>query len=127
MNTHSKTLLRFAALFGLIGAMMGGHMAGAGSYAFRPIHAHILVVGWLTLFGWAVFYKVFRISENFMTRLQVRTAIVGSVGLTAGMWLYMVKPFPLPEAFTLILYIGGGVALLVSFLVFFLITLSVRD
>lgn len=126
MKNNSLVLLRFASIFGLIGAFLGAHMAGAGSYAFRPVHAHILVVGWLSLFAWAVFYKVFQIEQSILTRIHVWTAIIGSTGLTFGMWLYMVKPFPLPEGVTLIFYIGGGVALLVSFIVFFLITLFTK-
>ncbi|KPH77846.1 MULTISPECIES: hypothetical protein [Bacillaceae] len=127
MNKNSKILLRFAGVFGLIGAILGAHMAGSGSYAFRPVHAHILVVGWLTLFGWAVFYKVFQTKETVLTKLHVWSAMIGSVGLTVGMWLYMVKPFNLPEGVTLLLYIGGGVALLWSFLMFFLITLFIKE
>ncbi|MBP2240775.1 hypothetical protein J2Z40_001334 [Cytobacillus eiseniae] len=123
MNNHSLVLLRFAGVFGLIGAILGAHMAGSGAYAFRPVHAHILVVGWLSLFGWAVFYKVFQTTETILTRIHVWSAIIGSVGLSVGMWLYMVKPFNLPEGVTLSLYIGGGVALLVSFMMFFLLTL----
>ena len=127
MNKNSLLLLRFAAIFGVIGAILGAHMAGAGSYAFRAVHAHILVVGWLTLFGWAVFYKVFQTKESLLTRVHVWSAILGSVGLTVGMWLYMVKPFDLPEGITLAVYIGGGVLLLISFIVFFLITLFYRE
>lgn len=127
MNKNSKILLRFAGVFGLIGAILGAHMAGSGSYAFRPVHAHILVVGWLTLFGWAVFYKVFQTKETVLTKLHVWSAMIGSVGLTVGMWLYMVKQFNLPEGVTLLLYIGGGVALLWSFLMFFLITLFIKE
>lgn len=127
MNKNSLTLLRFAGFFGLIGAVIGAHMAGSGSYAFRPVHAHILVVGWLSLFGWAVFYQVFQKKETILSKLHVWSAIIGSIGLTVGMWLYMVKPFNLPEGVTLFLYIGGGVALLVSFLLFFLLTLLIKE
>ncbi|MBT2215629.1 hypothetical protein KK120_07315 [Virgibacillus dakarensis] len=127
MDKNSKILLQFAGIFGVIGAILGAHMAGSGSYAFRPVHAHILVVGWLTLFGWAVFYKVFQSSQTILTRIHVWTAIIGSVGLTAGMWLYMVKPFNLREGLTLTFYIGGGVALLLSFILFFFITLFYRE
>jgi hypothetical protein len=127
MNKNSLLLLRFAAIFGVIGAILGAHMAGAGSYAFRAVHAHILVVGWLTLFGWAVFYKVFQTKESLLTRVHVWSAILGSVGLTVGMWLYMVKPFELPQGVTLAVYISGGVLLLISFIVFFLITLFYRE
>lgn len=120
-------MLRFASLFGLIGAILGAHMAGSGSYAFRPVHAHILVVGWLSLFAWAVYYKVFQTSQTVLTRIHVWSAIIGSSGLTIGMWLYMVRPFDLPEGFTLVLYIGGGFALLVSFVAFFLLTLYYKE
>src|SRR5690606_31223975 len=126
MNKNSKILLRFAGVFGLIGAILGAHMAGSGSYAFRAVHAHILVVGWLTLFGWAVFYKVFQTTETVLTKLHIWSAIIGSLGLTVGMWLYMVTPFNLPEGVTLFIYIGGGVALLMSFLLFFLLTLFIK-
>lgn len=127
MNKNSLILLRFASLFGVIGAILGAHMAGSGSYLFRPIHAHILVVGWLSLFAWAVYYKVFQTTQTLLTRVHVWSAIIGSSGLTVGMWLYMVKPFDLPESLTLILYIAGGVALLISFIVFFLMTIFYRE
>ena len=51
----SIRLIRISAIFGLIGTVLGSHMAGSGSYAFRPIHAHILLVGWLSMFAWGVF------------------------------------------------------------------------
>lgn len=46
-QTWSMRLIRFSAIFGLVGAVLGSHMAGSGSYAFRPIHAHIVLVSWL--------------------------------------------------------------------------------
>ncbi|RKD22953.1 hypothetical protein BEP19_12035 [Ammoniphilus oxalaticus] len=126
MNHYSQTLLRFSALFGLIGAILGAHMAGSGSYAFRPVHAHILVVGWLSLFAWAVYYKVFQTTETMLIKLHFWSAIIGSSGLTIGMWLFMVKPFEIPKAVELIVYIGGGVILLLSYVFFFILTLLNR-
>lgn len=123
MNNYSRILLRFSALFAVIGAILGAHMAGAGSYEFRPIHAHILVVGWLSLFAWAVYYKVFYPKVSMLAKLHVWSAIIGSIGLTAGMWLQFLKPFNLPDVFTLIFYIAGGTILLISFILFFLLTL----
>ncbi|CAM4169651.1 hypothetical protein [Lacicoccus alkaliphilus] len=126
MKHPSKVLLVFAGLFGVIGAVMGAHMAGSGSHAFRPVHTHVLVVGWLTLFSWAVFYKVFSIKNSLLTRIHVWVSIIGTTGLTAGMYLHMVSQVELPDAVTLIIYIGGGVAVLVSFILFFVQTLIYR-
>lgn len=123
MKNPVKLLLVFAGIFGLIGSLMGAHMAGSGSYALRPIHAHILVVGWLSLFSWSVFYKVFDVEYNALSKLHVWSAIIGTTGLVIGMFLTNVISFNLPEVFTLIVYIGGGVALLLSFVAFFVQTI----
>lgn len=127
MNKNSLLLLRFAAIFGVIGAVLGAHMAGAGSYAFRPVHAHVLVVGWLSLFAWAVYYKVFQTRPSALATAHVWSAIIGSIGLSVGMWLHMVNPFDLPEGFTLTLYIVGGVALLASFIIFLFMTIFYKE
>ncbi|MFA8438505.1 hypothetical protein [Pueribacillus sp. YX66] len=124
MNNYSQTLLRFSALFAVIGAFLGAHMAGAGSLAFRPIHAHILVVGWLSLFAWAVYYKVFYRKVSTLAKLHVWSAIIGSIGLTIGMWMQYFQPFGLSETFNLIFYIVGGTILLVSFFLFLFLTLT---
>lgn len=123
MKNPVKLLLVFAGIFGLTGSLMGAHMAGSGSYALRPIHAHILVVGWLSLFSWSVFYKVFDVEYNALSKFHVWSAIIGTTGLVIGMFLTNVISFNLPEVFTLIVYIGGGVALLLSFVAFFVQTI----
>ena len=61
-------------------------MAGAGSYAFRPIHAHILLVGWLSLFAWGVFYRIYKVRAKKLIAIIGWTGIIGAVGLTSGMW-----------------------------------------
>lgn len=123
MNNPVKLLLVFAGIYGLVGTFMGAHMAGSGSHALRPIHAHILVVGWLSLFSWSVFYKVFEVKYNALSKFHVWSAIIGTTGLVLGMFLTNVATFELPAVVTLIVYIGGGVILLLSFAAFFVQTL----
>ncbi|MBY0223597.1 hypothetical protein ABZ756_11530 [Mammaliicoccus sciuri] len=122
----SLRLIRVAAIFGLIGTVLGSHMAGAGSYAFRPIHAHILLVGWLSVFSWGVFYKIYRVRAKKLLTVQGWTGIVGAIGLTAGMWLQFMQPFNINETFSLIFYIVGGTVLLVSFALFVIVTFMVE-
>lgn len=122
MSTHSKVLLRFSALFAVIGAFLGSHMAGAGGAQFKTVHAHILVVGWLTLFAWAVYYKIFTPVKTIVAILHVWTAIIGAAGLTIGMWLYYLQPFNLSETINTIFFITGGTILLISFILFFALT-----
>ncbi len=118
----SLRLIRISAIFGLIGTVLGSHMAGAGSYAFRPIHAHILLVGWLSMFAWGVFYRLYQVRAKKLITFHGWTAIIGAIGLTTGMWLQFLQPFDVNATFSLIFYIVGGTVLLISFAVFVLIT-----
>lgn len=118
----SIRLIRIAAIFGLIGTVLGSHMAGSNSYAFRPIHAHILLVGWLSLFAWGVFYRIFKVRAKKLVAFHGWTAIIGAVGLTTGMWLQFMQPFGVSPTFSLILYIVGGTILLISFALFVILT-----
>ncbi|MDV6378734.1 hypothetical protein ORD22_10950 [Sporosarcina sp. GW1-11] len=122
----SLRLIRIAAIFGLIGTVLGSHMAGNGSYAFRPIHAHILLVGWLSMFAWGVFYKIYRVRAKKILTLQGWTGIIGSIGLTTGMWLQFMQPFNINETVVLIFYIVGGTVLLISFALFVVVTMMVE-
>ncbi|WP_096186728.1 hypothetical protein [Evansella halocellulosilytica] len=125
--SYSKLLLIVSAIFALLGTFMGSHMAGAGSYALRPVHAHILVVGWLSLFAWSVFYKVYKPRKSLLTKLHVWTAIIGSFGLTSGMYIYMLDTIQLPDTVQLIWYIVGGSILALSFILFLVLAIIQED
>lgn len=122
----SLRLVRAGALFGLLGAYLGSHMAGAGSYALRPIHAHILLVGWLSLFVYGLFYKLYKVKFPKLVVFHGWSAIIGAIGLTLGMYLQFIQPFNINETFALVAYIIGGSMLLLSFAVFVLVTFAIQ-
>lgn len=122
----SLRLIRAGALFGLLGAYLGSHMAGAGSYALRPIHAHILLVGWLSLFVYGLFYKIYKIKSPKLVAVHSWSAIIGAVGLTLGMYLQFIHPFSINETLALVTYIVGGTILLISFAIFVFVTFKVE-
>lgn len=107
MIKYSNLLLKVSAVFGLIGAVLGAHMAGSGGYAYRPIHAHSLVVGWLTLFSWAVYYRVFHKKDGVLVKLHVYSAIAGSIGLTGG-WQSISLNLIFCQAQSILLFILAG-------------------
>ena len=125
-QTWSIRLIRAGAIFGLIGAYIGSHMAGAGSYAWRPIHAHILLVGWLSLFVYGLFYKMYKIKSPKLVAFHGWTAILGAIGLPTGMYLQFMQPFNINEVFALVFYIVGGSLLLLSFAVFVFVTFKIE-
>ena len=122
----SIRLIRFAAIFGLIGTFLGSQMSGNMDYSMRPIHAHILLVGWLSVFAWGIFYKVYRVKYKKLVTVHGILAMTGAFGLTFGMWMYSLNPFNLNETFVMVLFIVGGTLLLLAFLLFVLMTFFVE-
>lgn len=122
----SIRLIRFAAIFGLIGTFLGSKMSGNMDYSLRPIHAHMLLVGWLSVFAWGIFYKVYRVKFKKLVSIHGILAMTGAFGLTFGMWMYNLNPFNLNETFVMVFFIIGGTLLLLAFLLFVLITFFVE-
>lgn len=121
-KTWSLRLIQFAAIFGFIGTFLGSQMAGEMDYSLRPVHAHILVVGWLSVFAWGIFYRVYTIKYKKLVTIHSVLAMAGAFGLTAGMWIYNLNPFNWNETLVMILFIIGGSLLLLAFLLFVVIT-----
>jgi len=121
-QTWSIRLIRFSAIFGIIGTFLGSHMSGNMDYSLRPIHAHILLVGWLSVFAWGIFYKVYSIKYKRLVPIHSILGMLGALGLTVGMWMYNINPFNLNETFVMVFFIVGGSLLLVAFLLFVPIT-----
>ena len=118
MNNYTKWLIRVAALYSLIGAFMGSDIAGRKDYTMVPAHAHILVVGWLTLFAYGVFYQVFKkVSRVKTAKWQVMTSLIGGGLMPLGMLLY----YKMENTFTLLAFIIPASILLLAILLFVVI------
>lgn len=122
----SIRLIRLAAIFGFIGTFLGSKMAGNMDYALKPVHAHVLLVGWLSVFAWGIFYKVYTVRFKKLVTIHGWLAILGSIGLTLGMWMYNLNPFNLNETFVMIFFIFGGSLLLFAFMLFIAITFFIE-
>ncbi|MGM9945054.1 MAG: hypothetical protein ACI33M_08940 [Lysinibacillus sp.] len=120
-------LIRFAAIFGLIGTFIGSKMSGDMDYSLRPIHAHILLVGWLSVFAWGIFYSIYTVKYKVLVTIQSILAMTGAFGLTFGMWMYNLNPFNLNETFVTIFFIVGGTLLLLAFTLFVVVTFFIDN
>ncbi|MFD2699186.1 hypothetical protein ACFSVM_01775 [Paenibacillus shunpengii] len=101
-------------------------MSGSMDYSMRPIHAHILLVGWLSVFAFGIFYKVYKVRSKMLVAVQGWLAMLGAFGLTFGMWMYSMNPFQWDETLVMILFIVGGSLLLLAFLLFAIITFLIE-
>jgi hypothetical protein len=115
MTKYSKWLMRISAVYALIGALLGSDLAGRKDYAMVPGHAHILVVGWLTLFAYGIFYYLFQeIGMKRTAKLQAWTSLIGG-GL---MPLSMIVYYKNENTLTMITFISSASILLLAIILF---------
>lgn len=80
-----RWFLRSAVLFALAGMVLGIGMGISQDFALADAHAHINLVGWVTLALYGLFYRVCPdAAQGAMPRIHFATAVTGAVLLGAG-------------------------------------------
>ena len=64
MKNLSGWCFRLAVLYVIFGMVMGEWMASSGDHSQMPVHAHINVLGWVSLALFGLFYKTHPGSEE---------------------------------------------------------------
>ncbi|MGC4023778.1 MAG: hypothetical protein QM744_00520 [Mesorhizobium sp.] len=74
-----------AVLLVLVGMAWGMQMAISQDHSAMPAHAHLNLLGWVSLFLFGLFYHVHpQLDRSASARTQVYTWIVGTIILTIG-------------------------------------------
>jgi peptidoglycan/LPS O-acetylase OafA/YrhL len=77
-----------AVLMVIAGMIWGIIMAISRDHSAMPAHAHLNLLGWVSLFLFGVFYHLHpAIDRSRSALIQVAAWIVGTVILTIGVWL----------------------------------------
>jgi len=83
----SASLLSFrtAVILGLIGIVMGIVMAASHDHSVMPAHAHLNLLGWVSLFLFGIYYRLHpTIDSSRLALAQVVVWTLGTVVLTVG-------------------------------------------
>lgn len=85
ISNASTLSFRAAVLFIIAGMFMGIGMAASHDHALAPAHAHINLVGWVSLFLIGIFYRLHPdLDASKPALLQVAVWIVGTAIMTSG-------------------------------------------
>ncbi len=83
--TASSLSFRAAVVFAIIGMAMGIAMAATHDHSVMPAHAHLNLLGWVSLFLIGIYYKFNpSIDASRLALVQALVWIVGTVILTIG-------------------------------------------
>lgn len=84
MKASSLSFL-IAVLAGVVGMAWGIVMAVSHDHSALPAHAHLNLLGWVSLFLFGVYYRLHPLLDKAATaRVQVGAWVVGTILLTVG-------------------------------------------
>ncbi|MGE5368705.1 MAG: hypothetical protein ACM3PD_03795 [Chloroflexota bacterium] len=73
----SALFMRFGVAFALIGMGLGIFMGATHDFSLAPVHAHVNLVGWVSMFLAGLFYQVNRDRETWLAGLHLILAVAG--------------------------------------------------
>lgn len=85
MNGLARICWITAPIYALIGMSFGIWMSASGDHSLSPAHAHLNLLGWVTIAVYGAFYTLVpRAAEGVLAKMQVLLAEVGVVILVPG-------------------------------------------
>jgi len=79
---------RIAVLCAAIGMIIGLMMAASHNHAVMPAHAHLNLLGWVSLFLFSIFYKLHPVADTtLIAKIQVMVWTFGAVVMATGVGL----------------------------------------
>lgn len=88
MNNLARICWITAPLYALIGMAYGIRMAASGDFALAPAHAHLNLLGWVSIALYGTFYALVpAASASMLAKAQVTLAEIGVLVFTPGVAL----------------------------------------
>lgn len=83
----SNIFLRLSVLFVVLGVSLGYYMGATHDFTVSPVHAHINLLGWVSMFLYGLFYRAFpEATRGWMPKAHLTLAAIGlpvmMIGLT---------------------------------------------
>ncbi len=85
MSRLSKFCFVLSSLTALIGISIGIYMGVTEDHTLGPVHAHLNLLGWVTLFLFGLYYRTHEHAEVRLAVLQVSTSTVGYLSMLTGL------------------------------------------
>ncbi len=80
----SSLFLRFAIIFAITGMALGIYMGVAQDHSLTPVHAHINLVGWVSMFLAGLFYRAYPKCETKLAWLHLSLSVIGLLLMAPG-------------------------------------------
>ncbi len=116
MPLISAAFFAFAAFWALAGMGLGMHMGSTENFALADAHAHINLVGWVSMALYGTFYALTRETKLlWLPRLHFVASVLGALAMLPALTMFLSHgndPVYMP------FMIGGGMLTVIGALLF---------
>ena len=114
----SNNFLRLGALFALAGVGLGYWMGMTEQFGLMPVHAHLNLLGWVSMFLYGLFYRAAPAAgSGWLPSLHLGTAVAGLLVFMPALALKLLH-VPGAEGVALAGLIAGPTLTLIGFVLF---------
>ena len=86
MSLHYRFFIA-GIIFVLLGMLLGIWMGMNENFTYAPVHAHLNLLGWATMFLYGLFYRGdARAESSTLAHIQFWCAVLGLIILAPGIW-----------------------------------------
>ena len=113
MNTLSNNFLRLAIVFALVGVALGYGMGASEDHRLASAHAHINLLGWVSMFLYGLFYRAFPdAASGVLPQVHFWSAVLGFVIMVPALAIKLLGATDLESVSTVGLIAGPTLVVL---------------
>ena len=112
----SNTFLRLSVLFVGLGVSIGYWMGMTHDFTVSPVHAHINLLGWVSMFLYGLFYRAFPVAtQGWLPKVHLTLAIIGLPVMMIGLTIQLLAVAALMPIVPILMIVGPTMVLLGMF------------
>jgi hypothetical protein len=114
--------LKIGSLTALIGVSLGIYMGISHDHLLAPVHVHLNLIGWVSMFLFGLFYKANPLVIGKLAIAQVLLSSVGYIAMLSGLAGLLITSHPGFQP----LAVGGSLMVWAGFALFAYVVVRVR-
>jgi len=112
----SNTFLRLSVLFVVLGVSLGYWMGATHNFIVSPVHAHINLLGWVSMFLYGLFYRAFPdAARGWLPKVHLALAVIGLPVMMIGLTIQLLAVASLMPIVPILMIVGPTMVVLGMF------------
>jgi hypothetical protein len=109
-----ETCFKIGSLTALVGVSLGIYMGISHDHRLAPVHVHLNLIGWVSIFLFGLFYKVHQSAVGWLAIAQVLLSAIGYFAMLSGLAGLLITANPAFQP----LIVGGSIMVWTGFALF---------